>query len=44
MDAIVEAIAFHGYPEIPEARSGHLFREVKGTRVAVKSHLTSAVD
>jgi len=33
-------IAFHGRPDIPEARSGYLFREVKGARVAVKSHLT----
>ena len=33
-------IAFHGHPDIPEARAGYLFREVKGTRVPVKSHLT----
>ena len=33
-------IAFHGHPDIPEARSGYFFREVKGARVAVRSHLT----
>ena len=33
-------IAFHGHPDIPEARSGYLFRDVKGERVPVKSHLT----
>ena len=44
MDAIVEAIAFHGDPEIPEARSGYLFCEAKGTRIAVKSRLTSDMD
>ena len=34
-------IAFHGHPDIPEARAGYRFRERDGRRVRVKPHLAS---